>query len=136
MGCDIHGVIQVRRIDGTWGTHDKINPARFYEAFSYVAGVRGPHLGYFSGRKFPADFNPDDPLHADEFDAFRYEGHSETWFSLLELQKILLKEREFEPNVWNVDEGSLQNQLETLFKITGPMWRDAEIYRFVFWFDS
>lgn len=71
MGCDIHGVFQVKYSDGKWRTEDKIENDRNYKLFAILANVRNgfefagiktnepiPHIQ--EQRGLPKDFKVDD----------------------------------------------------------------------------
>lgn len=79
MGCDIHGVVQMRYSkDGKYGTDGPIEDSRNYAVFSVLADVRNGYdiTPISPPRGVPADFDGDEGELGD---------HSFSWVTLTEV---------------------------------------------------
>lgn len=86
MGCDIHGMIEVK-IDGEWTGYSRISLARDYRLFSLLAGVRSSGdrpEPIAPDRGFPDDAAKITRLMRDDDGS---DGHSDTFLTLDEMDK-------------------------------------------------
>lgn len=151
MGCDIHGVIEVKRsdlangADALWMGVVRLDEllARDYDRFAYLFGVRHyperqdlPHkAGAFADRGLPYD--PSD-MTEHYHEQRQPDAHSETWAYQSEIESALAgtelgeSHGDFRDESW-VTTVEIGGQIESLFEKTE--YRDSET-RWVVWFDN
>lgn len=151
MGCDIHGVLEVRRsnlsngADALWEGVVNLDPllARDYDRFAYLFGVRHypdeqdlPHcVGAFADRGLPHD--PSD-MTAREYAEWEADAHSETYAYHHEIESAIEGTRfgestgEFKDDSW-ATAANIAQQIDGLFRDVDA--RDHET-RWVIWFDN
>jgi len=95
MGCDIHGVVQVRWGDDKWWeTVQDIDRERNYNLFSALAGVRNAYdiKPISEPRGLPADFlggedHPWEPVFVDGCVVTWMGDHSHSWLTPMEIEE-------------------------------------------------
>lgn len=154
MGCDIHGVLEVRRsylssgADSLWEGVVKLDAllSRDYDRFAYLFGVRhypddqdlpGTVVGAFADRGLPHD--PSDMTER-EYAEWEPDAHSETYAYHHEIESAIEGTRfgertgEFKDDSW-VTALNIGQQVDSLFREDGVRGDQHET-RWVVWFDN
>lgn len=146
MGCDIHLHIEVK-VSGKWEHYAAPSVNRWYQLFTWMAGVRGDESEAISRPKgFPEDASDLTKILRNDYGS---DGHSDSWLDHSEIMKLedLIKDwcESSEKNFFDYDlEHSLLHTYMAGNSFTAH-WRYSDVrylpegiddVRFVFWFDN
>lgn len=153
MGCDIHGVIEVKRSglsngsDSLWVGTVRLDEllARNYDYFAYLFGVRHypdeqdlpSGVGKFADRGFPTDVSD---MAEWEHSNWGPDAHSETWAYHFEIESAIEGTElgnstgDFATDSW-ITVLNVGQQVDGLFRNDEIRGKDHET-RWVVWFDN
>ena len=121
MGCDIHGIIEQRKLGGQWEESSvTIDLGRNYSVFDNLAGLRGLENPVAANRGLPPDASEESRISSSKGGIY----HSHSWCTIAELQLALARA------------GSWCDSYSYLVGVMGITMHLGHECRFVFWFDN